>query len=47
MGRRMNAARMRGDRAHLGCTHIFVYSSPKVWIARKGFGLNDREWDRL
>jgi len=26
---------MRGDRAHLGCTHMFVYSSPSVWIARK------------
>ena len=31
----MSAARMRGDRAHLGCAHTFVYSSPSVWIARK------------
>ena len=44
VGRRMSAARMRGDRAHLGCTHMFVYSSPSVWIARKKriFGINDR-----
>jgi len=37
VGRRMSAARMRGERAHLGCTHMFVYSSPRLWIAKTEF----------
>ena len=45
VGRRMRAARMRGERAHLGCSHMLVYSSPRVWIASKeNSGINDREW---
>jgi hypothetical protein len=46
VGRRMRAALMRGERAHLGCIHmfvLFVYSSPRVWIASKEIsGINNR-----